>query len=67
MKMQQHECKISSSIFKKKTIKLKKTITLYCDVNADACTRTTQAGYKIPDSSEGHMHCDVIILGRNDV
>ena len=26
-----------------------------------------KAGYKIPDPSEGHMHCDVIVLDRNDV
>ena len=25
------------------------------------------AGYEIADSIEGHMHCDVIVLVRNDV
>ena len=26
-----------------------------------------KADYKIPDPSERHMHCNVIVMGRNDV
>ena len=25
-----------------------------------------KTGYKTPDPREGYMHCDVIVLGRND-
>lgn len=31
------------------------------------CEGEVKTGYKVPDSSEGNMHCDFIILDQNDV